>query len=273
MSKISVKTTSTPYGSLEYYRAVNPNQDSQFLWIHGLGGNKTWFSQQYEPYSLSEYSWIVPDLLGYGQSAKPADPQAYTMAAQAQALLQLLKEEEVHSLSIFGHSMGGPIAISLLEQLMEQKDSHSIELTGLFYLEGNLDKNDAFYSSQIAQYSYSDYERDFDKLLAPSSKFVDFYNEARNAGPMPIWASSRDVAALSESNTLFPRLQRLIQTLNLPVYFIFGEKNRGRFSSEDLVRKAQLPLIFIPDVGHDLQLESPATFWPKIKELLEIFNE
>lgn len=259
----------TPYGSLEYYRTVNPKQDNQLLWIHGLGGNKNWFAQQYEPYSLSAYSWIVPDLLGYGNSAKPADPQAYTMVAQAQALLQLLKEEDIRLLSIFGHSMGGPIAISLLEQLMEQKDSLPIELAGLFYLEGNLDKNDAFYSSRVAKYTYEEYERNFEELLAPSSGLRTFYNEARNAGPKPIWASSKDLAALSESNTLFPRLQQTIRMLELPVYFIFGEKNIGRFTSEKLVRKAQLPLIFISKVGHDLQLENPATFWPKIKKLLD----
>ncbi|MFX0117590.1 MAG: alpha/beta fold hydrolase [Candidatus Hodarchaeota archaeon] len=165
MSKISVKTTITPYGPLKYCRVVNPKQHNQLLWIHGLGGNKNWFSQQYEPYLLSEYSWIVPDLLGYGESAKPADPQAYTMATQAQVMHQILKEEDIHSLSIFAHSMGGPIAISLLEQLIEQKDLYPIKMIGLFYLEGNLDKNDAFFSSQVAKYTYREYERAFSSFF------------------------------------------------------------------------------------------------------------
>ena len=44
--------------------------------------------------------------------------------------------------------MGGPIAISLIDKIKNQK-IEEIKVKGLFYLEGNLDKNDAFFSDMV----------------------------------------------------------------------------------------------------------------------------
>ncbi len=170
------------------------------------------------------------------------------------------------------HSMGGPIAISLIEKVKILKNN-KINIKGLFYLEGNLDKNDAFFSSTIAKYPFEQYKKGFDLWidnLIKQSKTQIFpelfrFESIRYLGPYSLWGSSYDLVKLSESNKLLPRLQRLI---DFPVYFVFGEKNKGRFTSEALVKSALLPIIYIPNAGHLLLFENPTDFWEIVKELI-----
>lgn len=272
MSRISTRKISTDYGDLVYYRTLTEERDFDILFIHGLGGNKEWLNRHFTSFQLEGYSWIVPDLIGYGESSKPNSLEAYTMNNQAERLVQLLIEEKVESLIILAHSMGGPIAISLLEFLVQKPDL-KINLFGLVYLEGNLDQNDAFFSSQISKYSRQKFENTFDSWLNTLSKdakgwLKDFFQELRKIGPFPLWASSMDLVSVSTSNELFPRLKRVIQAYNIPIYFIFGEKNKGQFTSESLVKQSQLPLFYVPEAGHAMFDENPNAFWKIIKQII-----
>lgn len=137
MTNIKTQKFHTSLGDLTYYRTKSMDSKIDVLFIHGLGGNKEWFPRHYNLYSIDEFSWIVPDLIGHGKSVKPDIKQAYLMDQQARNLHHVLCEEEVKSLAIIAHSMGGPIAIALIEQLVMKKDQE-INVLGLFYLEGNL---------------------------------------------------------------------------------------------------------------------------------------
>ncbi|MHA1728959.1 MAG: alpha/beta fold hydrolase [Promethearchaeota archaeon] len=261
MSNITEKRIPVEFGYLNYCISINENQDFTILYIHGLGDNGDWFQNQYKDYGLGEFSWIIPDLIGFGKSSKPEVLNAYTMEQQAQYLLLLLKKENVKSLVIIAHSMGGAVAISLIEMikmiemLSQQKAieatemSVKINLFGLFFLEGNLDENDTFFSSKIAQQPFEEYK-------------IRHKNEI-NA--FSIWASSIDLVRVSNTNILLSRLQ---VHLDFPAFFLFGEKNKGHFSSEDLIRREKLKILFIPDTGHFMHLENPHAFWKIIKKLL-----
>ena len=272
MSEILGKKIETTFGELKYYRTKKGKHDFDILFIHGLGGNKKWFPSHFKEYKLDEYSWIVPDLIGFGDSSKPDLQEAYTMSKQASNLRQLVIEEDVQSLVILAHSMGGPIAISLIEQLAQLIDPE-IKVLGLFYLEGNLDKNDAFFSSQIAKHSFEEYEKNFESWLDDLIEKVEendkeFFIDLREVGPSPLWASSVDLVSISESNQLLPRLQSAIRAHDSPINFIFGERNKGLFTSETLIKRSQLPLIFIPEAGHAMFIDNPNSFWKNIKQLI-----
>lgn len=272
MNNLKQQRLQTSIADLSYYRTKTLEYNFDILFIHGLGGNKEWFPRHYDLYSIDKFSWIVPDLIGHGNSAKPDTQKAYLMDQQAKNLYQVLIKEKVKSLVIIAHSMGGPIAISLIEQLIQEKD-RKVKLLGLFYLEGNLDKNDTFFSSQIAKYSYKEYEKEFNSWIKTlnkktKGKLVEFIAELQKIGPFPLWATSVYLVSVSLSNQLLPRLQSALKEFTCPVYFIYGEKNKGLFSSETLVKQAQLSLIFIPEAGHVMFEDNPIAFWKVIKQSL-----
>ncbi len=274
MTTINTIFFSTQFGDLEYYQVSNPDQDYGIIFIHGLAQNKEWFKAQYLEYNLNDYSWIVPDLLGHGKSDKPKQEHLYSMKNQAIMLHDLLIEVKMNHVVIIAHSMGGPIAISLIEEILNTQNQKSIniEVLGLFYLEGNLDKGDASFSSTIARYSLDEFETDFESFLqdlvtkwGSSAETQSYCYKLKSMGPYPLWASCKDLVRLSNSNKLLPRLQKC---LNFPVYFVFGEDNKGFYSSEVLIKESKLPIIFIPKAGHGLHLGNPSDFWQIIKELI-----
>lgn len=253
---IEAKSLATGHGEIKYFRANNSQCPYDILFVHGLGADKEWFPEQFDVHSLDAYSWLIPDLLGFGQSAKPQLQDAYTMANQADILMALLIEEDVKNLVILAHSMGGPIAISLIECVSRLSD---IEALGLFYLEGNLDINDAYLSGKFAAYTFEQYALIFQKRLENiRDKDRDLYEATKAIGPFPFWASSIDLVRASKSNELLPRIQKL---KNLRIHFIFGERNKGRFSSEELIGNAKLPILYIPNADHMMYLDSPKEFW------------
>ncbi|MCP4763286.1 MAG: alpha/beta hydrolase [archaeon] len=270
-SEVKLIKIDTNSGDLFYYISLGKNQSYKILFIHGLGMDKEWFPEQLSDYSLDEFSWIVPDLIGYGESSKPNDLNAYTMENQAQYLLDILKKENSEDVIIIAHSMGGPIAISLIEKIFNQnkildQKRLQIKISGLFYLEGNLDKNDAFFSSMIARIKFEKFQRDFNLWLSNLIKNNDedsreYFENLRKLGPYSLWGSCNDLVQLSVSNELLPRLQQLQKYHDLPEYFVFGENNKEHYSSEILVRNANLPVIFIPKAGHGLFLDNPSDFW------------
>ena len=181
------------------------------------------------------------------------------MENQANMLKALVIEEDVKRLVILAHSMGGPIAVSLIESLAHKTD---IALLSLIYLEGNLDTNDAYLSGKFAAHTFEEYTQVFQKRLENiEQKDPDLYETTKAVGPFPFWASSVDLVEVSRSNELLPRI---LEHEDLSLHFIFGEGNRGRFSSEDLVKRAGLPPSYIPDAGHMMYLDNPTDFWPVI---------
>jgi pimeloyl-ACP methyl ester carboxylesterase len=252
-------------GNLVYYTFMG-EKDVFILYIHGLVSISSRFiekfTQQHTEYLLSEYSWIIPHLIGFGESEKPEKIEVYSMEKQGQYLYNLLLFEEVHKVIIIAHSMGGPVAISLIDKI--QNHSHSkIQVKGLFYLEGNLDKNDTFLSSKIAQYPFEEFIQKFDERVEDLKK--NFKLDYSYNGPYSTWGSAYDLVGIPDE-LLLPRLQKLI---DFPVYFVFGEKNKGRFTSEELVKNHNLPVIYIPNTGHGMFFENPKDFWKIVKKLLK----
>jgi len=271
MAELVTKHLETRFGVIEYYSYMNPESKLVNLYIHGLGDNRKWFLKHFNAYSLNRFSWIVPDLLGHGNSSKSDCEEAYSMKQQAEFLFDILEKEKIENVSILAHSMGGAIAVALIEFLAQR----SVSITKpklLLYLEGNLDAGDAFFSSMFAKMSFQDFSHEFDsicsRILGNSKEehIIDYVSAFREAGPFTIWASSKDLASVSISGDL---LDRLLPHCDFDCYFVFGEKNRGAYSSEKLVRDAQLPLLFIPDAGHGLHTENPTYFWDAIGNLIQ----
>jgi len=78
--------------------------------LHGFGANKDNFVRVAK-YLTPNYRVIIPDHIGFGESAKPAKAD-YTPRAQAERLRALARALGVPRLHLGGNSMGGHIALT-----------------------------------------------------------------------------------------------------------------------------------------------------------------
>ena len=80
--------------------------------LHGLPGSFASWLQVAELLS-DRHELVVPDLLGFGASAKPASLPELHISAQADALAGLLEELAIERVALVGHDFGGPVAVEL----------------------------------------------------------------------------------------------------------------------------------------------------------------
>jgi pimeloyl-ACP methyl ester carboxylesterase len=78
--------------------------------LHGFGANKDNFVRVAK-YLTPRYRVIIPDHIGFGESAKPAKAD-YTPRAQAERLRALARVLGISRLHLGGNSMGGHIALT-----------------------------------------------------------------------------------------------------------------------------------------------------------------
>lgn len=82
--------------------------------LHGIPGSGAVWRQVAEDLA-SDHRVLVPDLLGFGQSQRPATIDELWADAQARALRDALDAARVERAVIAGHDFGGPVALSLAQ--------------------------------------------------------------------------------------------------------------------------------------------------------------
>ncbi|KAI3546731.1 hypothetical protein CABS01_06064 [Colletotrichum abscissum] len=97
----------SPSITYEYYVAKTskfhlPN----LLFLHGFPSTATDFRQQLEHFASLGYGVIAPDLLGYGGTSKPHDPQEYTWRKMSTHIKTILDAENFHTVVGVGHDLG-----------------------------------------------------------------------------------------------------------------------------------------------------------------------
>jgi len=96
-------------GALRYVY-LEGGQGEPLLLLHGFGGNKDNFTRVAK-YLTPRYRVIVPDHIGFGESAHPSQAD-YSPRAQAERLRALAQALGIGKLHVGGNSMGGQIALT-----------------------------------------------------------------------------------------------------------------------------------------------------------------
>jgi len=86
--------------------------EAVFLLLHGLPGSGAGWGPVADVLSASHHV-IVPDLLGFGASDRPASLEELHATAQAGAVAGLLDELDTGPVVIAAHDFGGPVALAL----------------------------------------------------------------------------------------------------------------------------------------------------------------
>lgn len=86
------------------------------LMIHGTGSSSLAFGHQFDSPLADAHRLLAIDLPGHGQSADAANPSTdYTMPGLTSVVRQVIEELSLTDLTLVGWSLGGHIAIELLD--------------------------------------------------------------------------------------------------------------------------------------------------------------
>jgi len=100
----------------EAYGEGNP-----IIFLHGLGGTLYTWRHLVGPLA-PHYRLIVFDLKGAGKSPKPFDDK-YSMFDQAELIYRFIRQNDLHDLTLVGHSIGGGVALLVALKLSQQTPS------------------------------------------------------------------------------------------------------------------------------------------------------
>jgi pimeloyl-ACP methyl ester carboxylesterase len=107
-----------------YRDSETPQAPLTLLFVHGLASNKgTW--QFVAPAFEPEYRVILIDLLGHGDSDKPARYE-YSMGAQGDLVRKFILEKDLPDLVVIGCSYGGGVTLEALLPLFRAGQAERI---------------------------------------------------------------------------------------------------------------------------------------------------
>jgi pimeloyl-ACP methyl ester carboxylesterase len=225
-----------------------PGKEKPILFIHGLGCAGTFdYPDVATQKPLQNHRRILVDLLGAGYSDKP-DGFCYTIKDHAKYLLEFVESIGLESFVLFGHSMGGAVALS-----MAQMDTNGI--SQIILSESTLNKSrEGSISKYIAGFTEKEFvEQGFQRLIKES--------EETGYG---IWAASLRMwsakAAYRASRNLSvgenPSWRDILYSLNIPKTFIFGEKSLPNPDLEILPEHG-VKVDIVEHAGHSMAWENP----------------
>jgi pimeloyl-ACP methyl ester carboxylesterase len=96
--------------------------------------------------------------------------------------------------------------------------------------------------------------------LSGDLQMASYVRTLTSAGPLTVHASCLGVLAHSREEITTALLRRFA----FPKLFIFGERNRGRFTSELLARRFG-EVRYVPDAGHAMYEDNPDAFWGLVR--------
>lgn len=227
--------------------------------VHGFGDSGlswTFFARIFRD---GDYRVIIPDLLGFGRSARPAAAD-YRYAAQSKRLFALLASLKVSSVHLVGNSMGGGVVAQMaLEQPQQVASLTLMDAAGVHFKPTELDERLLAGDNFLISKKPADFER-----------MIDFASFTRPPMPRPIldYLSERavDDHVLHEKifhDALFNDINFLLLDLDkikAPTLIIWGEQDRVLSPENAKVFKKYIPdsrVQIFPNVGHIPMIEIP----------------
>ncbi len=250
-------------GFILSYRYRPVESAPTIVFVHGFGSSKRHFRFAFESAALEGMGLLSFDLVGFGGSAGPED-FSYGMADQAAVLLSALDRLKIERFDLCAHSMGGLVALELVEQARER-------VSCFVNLEGNLTPEDCFFSGKIAELSESQFatsgRQRFEKGLYQAGQkdpsMREFAEDFGRASSDALYRSAVHTVADSDA----PLIERLIRIPN--ACYIYGEQNRGVYPGEKKLIQAGFPVFYIPGTGHSMATEKPDHLYRVVRTVVE----
>ncbi|SDD23041.1 alpha/beta fold hydrolase [Niabella drilacis] len=213
--------------------------------LHGFGEDGTVWDNQVE-YLRHNYQVIVPDIPGSGQSELTDD---VSMEGIADMVRQIIDAEELESVVLIGHSMGGYATLAFAERY-----SHLLDGFGLFHSTGAADTEEKKETRRKGIVFIEKNGADaFLKTTIPNL----FSERTKNTDPDLVKNFTAALPSFSKTalksyyEAMIARPERidLFSKTELPVLFIIGEQD-SVISFEDILKQASMPRVSCIHILH-----------------------
>lgn len=235
-----------------------PGATSPLVMIHGLGCASSFeYPGVLAQAALSGTRAFLIDLLGAGYSDKPIDFD-YSVESHAQYLNEMLRGLGLSNIVLFGHSLGGAVAIRLAVLLEDR-------LQQLILTESNLDPSPArAVSRTIGTQAFETFcESGYQDLLLRAQKRNPLWGATLSSwSPTAAWGISRSAVKGGS-----PSWRQQLYALNVPRTFIFGEHSLPSRDVEEL-QLHDIRVLIVPEAGHSMGLENPEALAEMIASLM-----
>lgn len=215
------------------------------VFVHGLGcASSCDYPAVARSAALAGRRIVLLDLPGYGFSDKPSS-HGYGIDAHAAVVQALVRDLGVEAIDLFGHSMGGAVAITAAA-------APHARVRRLVLSEPNLDVGGGVFSRAMAAQSEADYVRrgHAADVRAALSESPAWAGSAAVAAP---WALHRDAVALVEGGR--PSWRELLLGLAMPRTVIFGARSLPDPDHECLPALG-VRVDVVADAGHSMAVEN-----------------
>lgn len=94
---------------LTYHYFYSHSDDASkptLLFLHGFPSTSSDWSRAAAFFSKEGYGVLVPDMLGYGGTDKPTDPDAYRMKKMTQDIIDIILDEKLENVVAISHDWG-----------------------------------------------------------------------------------------------------------------------------------------------------------------------
>jgi pimeloyl-ACP methyl ester carboxylesterase len=237
-----------------------PGDDLPIVWLHGLGcAASSDFARVVASPPMAGHRSLLVDLFGHGFSDSPED-FSYTLEEHARCVSQLLDHLSLNRCAVFGHSMGGSVAITLAAQRPDL-------VSRLIIAEGNLDPGGGIVSTGIAEQAEAEFETTghralLDQFLAYG--WVTRLATFRAASPLGL---HRSAVGLVEGTQ--PTMRERLYAFCIPRAYLFGELSLPDPDKERLASQG-IRVQVVPDAGHDMPFDNPAALAESVAKALEV---
>lgn len=232
-----------------------PGDEPALVLLHGLGSASSadFPSITHRP-GLSRFRFILPDFFGFGYSDRPSNFD-YSLQAHAETIFEIMSYLNLSGVNLFGHSMGGTIAVVLAA-------AHPELIDRLVLAEANLDPGKGQASKMIANQSECDY------VTKGHIQFIESIRQGiRDAPSLSSYAGALEIAdpkamyksAVGLMRGTLPTPRELFLSMKIPRAFIVGEYSLPD-PDVDLLHAAGINVLIVPKAGHAMMHDNPDGF-------------